>query len=94
VQISFGAPIDLASAADTVVLTDGDGDVVDTAAPEHPMADGEVTDTSVIVLTPTAPLAPDTVYTVTVNDGVRDVADGVLEQEEPFSASFTTGGAG
>lgn len=92
VQVSFGAPIDLASAADTIVLTDGDGNVVDTAAPEHPMADGEVTDTSVVVLAPTAPLAPDTVYVVTVNDGVRDIAGGALVQAEPFSASFTTGG--
>lgn len=91
VSVSFGAPIDLASAADTIVLTDGDGNAVDTSAPEHPMMDGEVTDTSVVVLRPAAPLAPDTTYVLTVSDGVRDVAGGELVQEEPFSASFTTG---
>ena len=90
VQVSFGAPIDIATAADTIVLTDGEGDVVDTAAPQHLM-DGEVIDRSVVVLTPTAPLAPDTVYTVTVTDGVQDIAGGTLVQDEPFTASFTTG---
>jgi hypothetical protein len=93
VQVSFGAPIALASAEDTIVLTDEDGDVVETAAPQYLMADGEVIDRSVVVLTPTAPLAPDTRYTVTVNDGVTDIESGALVQEAPFTASFTTGGA-
>lgn len=96
VQVEFGAPIDLETARDTVVLTDEDedGNVVATNPPHYLLdEEGEVSDSSVVVLTPAAPLAPNTMYTVTVSDGVTDIAGGALVQEEVFTASFTTGGS-
>ena len=94
VQVVFNAPIDLETVGDFITLADADGNEVEVEEANYLLDDeGQVSDTTVVVLTPTAPLAPDTAYTVTVADGIADIAGGALVQEEPFTATFTTGGA-
>jgi hypothetical protein len=53
---------------------------------------GTVTDTSSVVLIPTAPLAFDSWYTVIVDDGVMSPG-GTLGSEAPFTMQFRTAGA-
>jgi hypothetical protein len=90
VEIGFNAPIDIDSVAGRVVLTAGDTDVGGTLDYKQDPETEEITDT-IIAFTPDAPLAAGTSYTVTVVDGITDIAGGALAQDEPFTATFTTG---
>jgi hypothetical protein len=90
VEIGFNAPIDIDSVADGVVLTTGGTEVVGTIDYKQDPETEEVTST-VLTFTPDAVLAASTSYTVTVIDGITDIAGGALAQKEPFSATFTTG---
>jgi Bacterial Ig-like domain len=91
IEISFNAPID----ADTVttekiVVTAGDTPVAGTLALKTDEKTGDVSN-QIIVFDPDADLEPGTDYTVTVSDDIADIAGGLLAQEEPFTATFTTG---
>ncbi|HKE19523.1 MAG TPA: Ig-like domain-containing protein [Kofleriaceae bacterium] len=90
VQVSFNAPIDIGTIAGRIALTTGDTEVVGTLDFDQDPETEEIID-DIIVFTPDAPLAPGTSYTITVDDGIEDIAGGALAQEEPFSATFTTG---
>lgn len=93
IAVEFNAPIDLATVAGRIVVTDADGVEVPLASISHHENDAGMTDDeSVIVLTPMADLAPATTYTIRVVDGVADSAGGALVQDEEFVASFRTGG--
>ena len=90
VTVSFGAPLDPDTLASRIVLTDADG--VEVAGAVGLATDDEdVVDELTAEFTPAAPLAPSTTYTLTVSDGITDIAGGELVQDEPFTASFTTG---
>jgi hypothetical protein len=92
VEISFNAPIDIdsARAAGRILVTAGDTAIAGTVDIERDFETDETTD-SIVAFMPDAPLASSTSYTVTVNDGITDIAGGGLAQEEPFTATFTTG---
>jgi hypothetical protein len=94
VSVEFNAPIDLASVETRFVVTDADGNVVDGEFSHHVDEDtGEVDDTSIVVFTPAADLAPETTYAISVADGITDPKGGALVQDEEFVAMFTTGAA-
>ena len=80
--ISFNAVVDVDSAAGLIVLSDGVTEIGVTLSP------GELP-TSILV-TPSAPLAPSTEYTLTVSSGIQDVAGGALTLSEPEVRTFTT----
>jgi hypothetical protein len=90
ISIAFNAPIDLDSAADQIVVSDGETAVeVTLGYPTDPKT-GEPTDDTIVVATPAAPLAAGTEYTVSVaNDSsIADIAGGPLAAGTTFS--FTT----
>jgi hypothetical protein len=91
VSVTFGAPINLTSAAGLIVVTDADDVEVAGELSLHTDEKGAVDDETTVVFTPAAPLAASTTYTLTVSDGIEDIEGGGLVQEAPFTASFTTG---
>jgi len=93
IQVDFGAPIDLASTADTIVVSDTAGNEIDAEPAYLTDDDGEVIDNTIVVLDPMVDLAPGTSYTIEVRDGIMDTAGGPLVQDAPFTATFDTGEA-
>ncbi len=89
ISIPFNAPIDLATVAGQIVVSDGTTDVVvNLDYPIDPKT-GDPTDDTIVVATPADPLAAGTTYTVTVGGGtIADVAGGLLAEGTSFS--FTT----
>jgi Bacterial Ig-like domain len=91
VEIAFNAPINLDTTDTLIVLVDADGNpVAGTLDFKRDPKTDEITNEEIIVFNPDADLAPGVAYTVTVDDGIEDIAGGLLAQEEPFTASFTT----
>lgn len=91
--VAFGAPIDVASVTDRIVLTNAETDaVVPTTIldEESEEADGDPT---TIELVPTGGLDASTTYTLTVTRDIADIAGGLLDIDEPATATFTTGEA-
>ena len=78
--IELGAPIDLASVAGNVTLADAEGNPVSgtlgyyVAEPTDPTS--EVA--NMIAFTPDAPLAEETVYVLTISNGITDIEGGAL----------------
>jgi len=90
IEISFNAPIALGTTNDLIVVAADDVPVPGTLAFKTDEKTGEVSNEEIIVFTADADLAAGTEYTITVTDGIEDAAGGLLEQEEPFVATFTT----
>jgi hypothetical protein len=90
IEISFNAPITLDSTNTRIVVLDGDTEVPGVTSFKLDPKTGEVSNEEIIVFTPDADLAPGTEYTVTVADDIADAAGGLLAQDEPFTATFTT----
>ncbi|MBI4567062.1 MAG: Ig-like domain-containing protein [Planctomycetes bacterium] len=86
VRLTFNEPVAPASiSATTFSLKDAAGTAV-TGAFAYPAPPG---DNSAVELTPSAPLAPNTTYTITATSGVTDVAGNAL-QNAPRVYTFTT----
>lgn len=81
IVITFAEPMDRATLTAAAVRLTDDGDVVDTAMS---IAD----DDRSVTLTPTSPLAVNTLFTVSVTTTVRDRNGNALEA--PFAATFRT----
>lgn len=92
IDVEFNAPIDLASVAGNITVTDSnDTPVAGTLAYFVDPADPDMTpDPFVISFTPDAPLAPMETYTVTIESGIADIAGGQLTLDEPIVVTFTT----
>jgi hypothetical protein len=90
ITVAFGAPIDVATVADRIVLTDADDTVIATTILDEESEDADG-DPSTIELVPTGGLTASTTYTITVTGGVADIAGGELVLAEPTTATFTTG---
>ena len=89
IVLQFNAPIDLATVADRITVNDGTADVTFTVNFLTDPKTGEVSDESAVVVTPDAPLTAATMYTVTVDAGIADIAGGPLNEAVTFT--FTTG---
>jgi hypothetical protein len=90
IEVSFNAPIGLDSTNDLIVVAAGDTPVTGTLDFKRDAKTGEVSNEEIIVFNPDADLAAGTEYTITVADGIADAAGGLLAQDEPFTATFTT----
>ncbi len=90
IEITFNAPINLDTTTDVIVVADGDTPVAGTLDFKRDPKTDEVTNEEIIVFNPAADLAPGTMYTITVDNGIEDAAGGLLAQEEAFTATFTT----
>jgi hypothetical protein len=90
IEISFNAPITLDSTDTRIVVLDGDTVVPGTTDFKRDPKTGDVSNEEIIVFNPTDDLAPGTEYTITVADDIADAAGGLLAQDEPFTATFTT----
>ncbi len=87
ISIPFNAPIDLATVEGRIIVNDGTADIAVTLAYLIDPKTMEADDT-IVVATPVDPLAAGTMYTVTVDAGITDIAQGALA--EGISFSFTT----
>jgi Bacterial Ig-like domain len=90
ISITFNAPVQLNTVEGQITVNDGDADVpvqIDQPTDEE----GNVTDPSILEVTPEDGLAPETTYTVTIDTGITDPAGGAVAEGASFS--FTTGEA-
>jgi hypothetical protein len=92
VLLQFNLDVDMASAAEKITFVDANGPVPATIAPQP-------TNATVVEISATGGMQPDTTYTVTVaggSDGLQEIFGGTLpvEQEQrSFSTCLGTGGA-
>jgi Bacterial Ig-like domain len=93
IEVAFNAPLADGTFADKIVI-EADGDPVAGSFAIKVDEDSGEPIPNIVVFTPMGgSLAAEAEYTITVVDGVEDIAGGLLEQEEPFVATFTTGEA-
>ncbi len=88
VSVVFNAPIDLATAAGKITLSDGAADVPVTLA--YFVDDTGTTYDWIVEATPDAALDAGAAYTVTIDGGIADVAGGPLTLDAPITFGFTT----
>lgn len=89
VLVAFNAPIDGDTLGTKITLTDAAMAAVAATVAVDPM------DPSLVIITPTAALAENAVYTVTITsetaDPIADIGGGTVVLAEPVTFSFTTG---
>jgi hypothetical protein len=88
ISVVFNAPIDLATAAGKITLSDGAADVPVTLA--YFTDDTGAESDWIVEATPSAALDAGTTYTVSVVGGIADVAGGPLALDAPITFGFTT----
>lgn len=89
VLVIFNAPIDMATLGTKIQITDANAAAVPATLALDPA------DPSLVVVTPTAALAENAVYTVTITseaaDPIADTGGGTVVLDTPITFSFTTG---
>jgi Bacterial Ig-like domain len=92
IEVAFNAPVDESTLDDRIVVEANDAPVAGQLTIKEDEETGEPLP-NIVVFTPDGGLTAETTYTISVVDGVADIGGGLLAQEEPFVATFTTGEA-